>query len=68
MITLKPNQVCPYSNNCPNSTKQIQGLFCQGTNPDRITTFECNLVNNGVCSEGFRSTLDQTGKMKVITE
>lgn len=68
MLTLKPNEVCKYSNQCPNN-KTNANLFCQGTNPDRKTTFECNLVSDtGIFTEGFRSSLDQTGKMKVVTE
>ena len=64
MLILKEREVCPYSSRCQYSEN------CQGTNPNRETTFTCNFISESGEIEGghFRNKLDQTGKMKIITE
>lgn len=64
MLLLKEKEVCPYLTRC-----QYSGN-CQGANPSRETTFTCNFVLESGEIEGghFRNKLDQTGKMKIITE
>jgi len=68
-MILESNQICPYSTNCKYHGT-IAG-FCQGTNPSRNNTFECNYVNNKgkIIDEGrLRSIHDITGKMEFISE
>ena len=66
-IALQPHETCPYTLNCPYNQGQNT---CIGADGSRSRTFICDLVSeNGVFSEsGFRSKLDETGKMKVILE
>jgi len=71
MLSLKPNQTCPYSKTCSYNNKISQAnSYCKGADPARTTEFTCNLIDdNGTIIENkFRSSLDETGKMKVILE
>lgn len=66
-LMLKPNEVCPYSYTCPYNVGYVSA--CKGADQTRITSFNCDLVNHGTFVEGkFRSSHDETGKMKVILE
>lgn len=67
-LTLLPNQICPYSKNCP-YTNTINS-YCNGSDPKRDTVFTCEFINEqGVFLENkFRSSKDITGKMKVLHE
>lgn len=68
-LNLEPNQVCPYSQNCPYNNSMVNQAFCRGADPKREAYFYCDLVENGVFVEQkFRSAFDVTGKMKVILE
>jgi len=63
MLLLREKEVCPHSKRCP----YVEN--CQGTNPNRNSTFKCDFVVNGRIESGhFRNKLDKTGRMKIITE
>ena len=64
MIVLKEREVCPFISNCPYSND------CQGTNPVRKNMFTCEYASSsGIIESGkSRTMLDQTGKMKILTE
>lgn len=66
MIEIKPNEVCPYSNNCKYNTSLS---ICQGSKI-RNTTFTCTFVNDsGKISENkSRLQLDKNGKMQILYE
>lgn len=68
-MILEVGQVCPYSHNCPYNKTAVGGV-CYGTRSDRANRFECEFVINGkiITDAGFRNSLDQTGKMKIIME
>ena len=72
MLILKPNEVCPYSSNCPYN-KNTGFLFCHGT-VKRKNDFYCNHIdNNGkfiMNCENFlgRNVNDKTGKMIPLSE
>lgn len=68
-MILKPGQICPYSDSCKYN-KRVDS-FCQGGNPDRNNSFECNFVNDKGedIKEGYiRVIHDVTGKMELIQE
>ena len=69
MLTLKPNQICPYSSTCPYNNGTTMN-FCKGSDKDRTYTFNCSFVDEkGIFNEGkFRSKLDETGNMKILME
>ena len=64
MLVLNENQVCPYSTSCQYSRN------CRGTDPNRGCTFRCEFVmDDGSIKDGqYRSNLDVTGKMEILTE
>lgn len=66
MLVLRENEPCPYSTKCPYN----QFNTCNGAQSNRLNTFECELVDNGIFTENGmqRSGFDITGKMKVILE
>jgi len=66
MLILEANQSCPYRTTCPYNTYNE----CQGSNQDRLVSFKCDYVTNGVFIESGqpRNRLDQTGQMKIIME
>jgi len=70
-IKLSKFEICRFSDNCPFNSAHAQNQ-CRGASPDRNTEFVCDLVNeHGVFKnvvEGFRSSHDETGKMKIIME
>jgi len=68
-MTLKPNQICPYSSRCKYHGKV--GSFCHGTNPSRKNSFDCAYVDDhgNFIEEGQnRSVHDITGKMEFIQD
>ena len=67
-MKLSENEVCKYSTTCPHNNTTLN--FCLGARPDRNKVFDCSLVSDqGIFMEnGFRSSLDQTGKMKILME
>ncbi|MBT3282476.1 MAG: hypothetical protein HN374_05875 [Cryomorphaceae bacterium] len=64
MLILQERETCPHFSSCQYSND------CQGTNPNRVSTFTCSYVsNNGIIESGkSRSLYDQTGKMEILTE
>ena len=68
-MILKENEACRFASKCKYNSGGISGT-CQGANPNRKTVFTCEFVVNGKIIEnaGFRNSLDQTGKMKIIME
>ncbi len=66
MLLLEANQVCPHGSDCPYNTFNE----CVGVDQDRLTSFQCDYVSNGVFVENGqqRNRLDQTGQMKIILE
>ena len=68
MIKLKQFEVCRYSTICPYNNQQGPN-FCVGADPKRDKEFTCDYFQDGTFVEGkFRSSYDETGKMKVILE
>ena len=65
-LILRENETCPYALKCPHHTNGAGN--CQGTNPQRRRSFECYLYEDGRFIEGYRSPLDETGKMKIILD
>lgn len=67
-MKLSENEVCKYAINCPYNNNILNS--CMGAQGNRNKLFVCDLVSeSGVFTEGgFRSTHDETGKMKVIME
>jgi len=67
-LSLKPKEVCPFSNKCPYSNST--GSYCRGTDSTRNTVFSCDFVNNdGIFLENkFRNKLDENGRMRIIHE
>jgi hypothetical protein len=67
-MKLSENEICKYSTTCPYNNTTLN--FCKGALSTRNKIFICDLVSEtGVFNEsGFRSSLDETGKMKVIME
>lgn len=71
MLTLKPFEACPHSNICPyNTFSTISNVGCNGADSSRGIEFSCDLINSDkTFIEGkFRSSMDKTGKMKIILE
>jgi hypothetical protein len=69
MLKLKSKEICIYSTTCPYNNSTNTQAFCKGADPSRVSEFTCNFVDNGVFVENkFRSGLDETGTMKVISE
>lgn len=72
-LNLKPGETCQFSSKCPYNGKEAIG-FCQGSNPDRKGTFNCEFVDQLINMEPVfregknRNQYDVTGKMKVIME
>ena len=67
-MILKPNQVCPYKDNCKYNDRNNS---CQGTNPNRNNSFNCIFMSESgnIIGEGnVRSKYDVTGKMEFIQE
>ncbi len=66
MLILEANQICPHRTSCPYNEYNS----CQGADQDRLTSFQCDYVTNGVFIESGqqRNRLDQTGQMKIIME
>jgi hypothetical protein len=66
MLILEANKVCPHGVSCPYNTYNE----CAGVDQDRLTSFQCDYVSNGLFVENGqeRSNLDQTGQMKIILE
>lgn len=70
-LELKEFQVCPYANRCPHNEGYASNR-CLGGDSTRKSQFRCDLVDDsgnikGV-NEAFRSSHDQTGKMKILVE
>jgi len=65
-LILEVNQTCPYSISCPYNENNT----CMGAVQNRINSFSCDYVQNGVFVENGqqRNILDQTGNMKIIME
>jgi len=66
MLLLEANQICQHRTSCPYNTFNE----CQGADQDRLVSFKCDYVTNGVFVENGqeRNRLDQTGQMKIIME
>ena len=63
MMILKENEPCPYSLKCKYTDD------CEGPNSNRISTFRCEFVTNGVIQDDkSRTILDKTGKMQILSE
>jgi hypothetical protein len=69
MLTLSPYQVCHYGN-CPCQKDPSGKGFCQGTNPNRNTTFQCSFVseNGSIDCGACRSIYDKTGTSVLLQE
>lgn len=69
-IIIGKDEVCKFSSSCKFNDQYGVSGPCKGTIPNRGRDFICDLVDNkGVFSEsGFRSGMDETGKMKIIME
>jgi len=69
-IIIRKNETCKFGNNCPFNDQRGTSGPCKGTDSKRDIDFVCDLVSpKGVFSEsGFRSGMDETGKMKIIME
>jgi hypothetical protein len=67
-MKLSYNEICKYRNQCPYNNTTLN--FCMGAQIDRNKVFDCHLVSDdGIIKEGgFRSSLDQTGGMKILME
>jgi hypothetical protein len=65
-MVLKANQVCPKAGTCKYA--QTAGNYCRGIDSTRETDFVCDLVTESgeVRPDGFRSSFDETGKMKIL--
>jgi len=69
MLTLNPHQKCPHSSRCQYSDTGTN--ICKGADTNRDYEFICTFFNesdSSISPGNFRSSLDQTGKMKVILE
>lgn len=66
MLLLEANQSCPHRISCPYNTFNE----CAGADQDRLVSFQCDYITNGVFVENGqeRTMLDQNGQMKVILE
>ena len=68
-MILKPNEVCPFMNNCKYHNPTNSNTICQGTNSSRNHEFLCDFRDSQgrLIKEGYiRNTNDITGKMKFI--
>ena len=70
-IKLDSFEICPYSEKCPYNDKYAANQ-CNGAKASRQIEFVCDLVTDQGkfknMNEGFRSSHDETGKMKIIME
>jgi hypothetical protein len=68
-MILQPGEICPYSN-CKYANDNSELGKCQGRNPSRMNTFQCDFVDSSgsVSEDVFRSNLDMTGKMQPLSE
>jgi len=70
-LFLEEFEECKYSAKCPFNSSYSSNQ-CQGALITRKSKFTCDLVDdNGnfkSMNEGFRSSHDETGKMKIIME
>lgn len=68
-LILRSKEVCPYAATCKYNSKSSTER-CQGADSNREREFICDLVTEMgfIKEDGFRSKLDQTGKMQIILD
>ncbi len=66
MIKILAKQICPFSSKCQYADNGIN--ICQGTNSERNTIFTCSFCDKdgNIQDNKYRSSLDQTGNMRII--